>query len=218
MYLIGVDEAGRGPVIGPMVMVGLLIRKSDESFLRDLGVKDSKLLSTQRREELFPLLSKFDHVIEIIPPREIDQHVKSKDSNLNLLELNHTAKIINNFLKRYDDITAFVDCPSTNTASYKELLMSKLIKPINLVVEHGADKNYLVVGAASIIAKVVRDKIINDLKKEIGIDFGSGYPSDPLTKKFLEQNFDKFDFFRKSWSSYEKLVDNEKNKSLKDFF
>ena len=215
MHILGIDEAGRGPVIGPMVMAGVVIKPSDEDKLLELGVKDSKMLTPRKREELFLYIkSHYPYRYVVIPPSEIDTHVNSDDSNLNLLEALHTAGIINHFAKKID--RAIIDCPSNNIEAYKRIIEKKLIKRIELIVEHGADKKYIVVSAASIIAKVIRDNLIEDLKNRIGIDFGSGYPSDPATREFLEKYFDKYDFFRKSWSSWNKLK-NGKNKSLKDY-
>ena len=214
MNTLGIDEAGRGPVIGPMVMAGIVIPIDKHQELIDIGVKDSKLLSKQKRSKLFSFLTKnFSYKYYVITPREIDSHVFSSDSSLNMLELIYTVKLINHF----DNIQrAIIDCPSTNIASYRNILLSKINKDIELVVEHSADKNHVEVGAASIIAKVIRDKLIDDLKQQIGIDFGSGYPSDPLTQDFLEKFFDKYDFFRKSWSSWSKY--SKKDHSLKDYF
>ena len=89
---------------------------------------------------------------------------------------------------------------------------------MNLVLEHKADLNYPVVSAASILAKVTRDAEIEKLKKQIGIDFGSGYMSDPKTVEFLKENYEKYpEIFRKSWFPYQELVNNKFQKSLTEF-
>ncbi len=201
LLICGIDEAGRGPVIGPMVMCGVLIEKEDEGKLSDIGVKDSKLLSPARRQEMVEAIKKAakDFSIAIVTPKEIDEAVESETTNLNWLEADRQAQII-------DDLkpdVAYIDCPSSNEADYAEYLRKKIKhKDVKLVVEHKADFNYPVVSAASIIAKVTRDGEIEKLKRRYRVDFGSGYPADPFTKQFLEKNYDKYDFFRKSWASW----------------
>jgi ribonuclease HII len=89
-----------------------------------------------------------------------------------------------------------------------------ITKKIELVVEHKADLNNTIVGAASILAKVTRDGEIEKLKKIAKQDFGSGYPADPKTVEFLKKNYDKFDFFRTSWATYKNVAGtNSTNKS-----
>ena len=101
-----------------------------------------------------------------------------------------------------------MDCPSNNIPAYTAYVQKHVKdKTIELISEHKADLNHTIVGAASIIAKVVRDREIAKSREDIGIDFGSGYPSDPKTKEFLAKNWDKYPLlFRKSWASYKKVV------------
>lgn len=214
--ICGIDEAGRGPVIGPMVICGVLIDDSKLVNLKNIGVKDSKLLTALKREriaESIEEISKKYKLIEI-SPKEIDNHVLGDDSNLNNLEMIKIADIIN-FL---DPDIAYVDSPSPNLVAYQNAL-SKLLKiKCKVVCAHKADTKYEVVGAASILAKVKRDAEVLKIKKKIGIDFGSGYPADPKTTEFLKNNFDKYkDIFRKSWSSYSRLVSAKKQKNLGEF-
>ena len=92
------------------------------------------------------------------------------------------------------------------------------MKMAELIVEHKADVNHLPVAAASVVAKVIRDRYIDRLKVDIGIDFGSGYMSDPKTKKFLEENYEKFPhLFRRKWKSFSNLVQAKKQKKLGEF-
>jgi ribonuclease HII len=201
LLICGIDEAGRGPVIGPMVMCGVMIEKEDEAKLLEMGVKDSKLLSPQQREALIGMIKKVAKDFSIIPvsPKEIDEAVESETTNLNWLEADMQARIIDELKP---DV-AYIDCPSTNEEDFEAYLRKKIKhQAVKLVVEHKADFNYPVVGAASIIAKVTRDGEIEKLKQKHHIDFGSGYPADPFTKQFLEKNYNKYDFFRKSWSSW----------------
>jgi len=214
--LIGVDEAGRGPVIGPMVMCAFAINGNKVNELLDLDVKDSKLIAPLKRERLYEILTnKYDYVMKIVEPKEIDDALNDATINLNWLEAITSAKICDELidnLNTTENITIILDCPSTNLNAYKDYFFNILKhKNVKLVVEHKADLNYPSASAASIIAKVTRDKIITSLKRKINIDFGSGYPADPKTKSFLEQNYDKYNFFRKSWESWKRL--NKKNNS-----
>ena len=235
MLICGIDEAGRGPVIGPLVMAGVLIKEEDEEKLRNIGVKDSKLLTKQQRNDLYKKIIKtvktrknqrffvsqkspisVKYKIIITEPKEIDKAVKGKNNlNLNWLEADKSAEIINTLKPE----KAIVDCPSNNLSKYKNYLFKKIkIKDINLILEHKADLNHPVVAAASIIAKVTRDNEIEKIKRKIKVNFGSGYPSDPITKEFLEKNHDKYPkIFRKSWSSYSVLKNKKNQKKLFDF-
>ena len=216
--ICGIDEAGRGPVLGPLVMCGLLIIDKDEKQLVRLGVKDYKLLTKKKREFLFDKIKDISYKAEIIVinPDEIDHAVNNHDGlNLNKLEAQKTADIIN--LLKPDK--AIVDAPSNNIKSYKQYLFELIKnKKIELVLEHKADLNYPVVSAASILAKVTRDAEIEKIKKKIKIDFGSGYMTDPKTVKFLEKYYEKYpDLFRKSWFPYQNILNKKFQSKLEDF-
>lgn len=201
VLIAGIEEAGRGPVIGPMVMAGVLIEKEDGAKLKAIGVKDSKKLTPKQREDLFGQIQKIAKKIKIIiiEPAVIDVSVEAEEHNLNWLEADKTIEIINSLKPE----VTYVDCPSNNTQAYSNYIRAKLNAKTELHAEHKADEKYLVVGAASIIAKVTRDREIERIKKKIGEDFGSGYPSDPATKKFIEENWEKYPkIFRHSWETY----------------
>ncbi len=214
MIIAGVEEAGRGPVIGPMVMA---ICAADEKDLEKISpsVKDSKLLSRKQREDLFEHIKEVcNHKIIILGPSEIDGALNDPGMNLNKLEGKTSALLINSV--KADK--AILDSPSNNAAAYKDYVKSLVKdKKTRIVAEHKADVNYKIVAAASILAKVTRDWEIDKLKRVAGEDFGSGYPSDPLTKAFIEKNWNKFNFFRKTWSTYKKISERSKQKGLKDF-
>jgi len=204
----GVDEAGRGPVIGPMVMCGFVIDEKSLDKLKSIGVRDSKTLSPKQREDMFNKIKEAAKKFEIVTvtQKEIDEAVESDSSNLNWLEATKTAIILNKLKPN----KAIVDSPSHNTKAYKNFLLTYLIdKKLDLKVENDAER-YLPVAAASILAKVTRDREIEKLKEKCG-DFGSGYPSDPKTKAFLEKNWHKYkEIFRKSWSSYKRVAGQKK--------
>ena len=204
MRLAGVDEAGRGPVIGSLVMCGVVVEEEDIAKLAELGVKDSKLLTAKKREALFEPIKKIvkAYKLIIIEPQEIDDAVNSPTLNLNFLEAIKTALILNEL----KPTKAIVDCPSNNIPAYKEYLQNLLTIKMDLVLEHNAEK-HLQVAAASILAKVTRDRMIADLEKKLGEKMGSGYPSDPKTQAFLKKNAKKYpEIFRKSWATYKNLA------------
>jgi len=217
--IVGIDEAGRGPVIGPLVMAGVKVSEKDVVKLETLGLKDSKLLSPKQREEFFSILSRLDYIkyeINIASPKEIDDVLNSVNFNLNSFEALHSALIIN---KLKPDL-AILDLPSNNADAYNESVRINLNVKVELISEHKADMNYAVVSAASIFAKVTRDREVEKIKREMRVDFGSGYPSDPKTVEFLERNYAKKEYsniFRKTWASYKRLVSEKKQKRLGEY-
>lgn len=213
--LLGIDEAGRGPVIGPMVICGVIIKEEDLPKLVQIGVKDSKLLSSQRREKLKNLIEEIVLKWKIIKisALEIDKF------GINYLELKNTAELINEFSPHI----AFVDCPTCWCNSYCRKLKT-LIKNsgTKIVAENFADRNYPVVSAASILAKVTRDKEIEKISSVYG-DVGSGYASDARTidflKKCLQADQDLPDFVRKRWKTVERVISSvKKQESLQSKF
>ncbi|MEM4268404.1 MAG: ribonuclease HII [Candidatus Woesearchaeota archaeon] len=214
MRLCGIDEAGRGPVIGPMVIVGVLISYEKEELLREINVRDSKLLSQKERIKLYEKIIDIvdSYETRIIMPDEIDYAVWHSTLNLNWLEAIKSAEIINHLMPD----RAIIDAPSPNTSAYKNYLKKKLSKKdIEIIAEHKADSNYVVVSAASIIAKVIRDMEVEKLRKIYG-DFGSGYLSDEKTVRFLQENH-TLPIFRKSWQPWKDIEERKKQKSLSEF-
>lgn len=217
VLIAGIDEAGRGPVIGPLVIAGVAIEESKIDLLKKAGVKDSKKLTPENRSKIFRKIIAIIHSykILIINPVEIDAAL-SKDSgiNLNWLEAIKTAEILN-FLQ---PDKAYVDCPSPNKIAYEGYLRRFLNnKEMDLIVEHKADVNYLPASAASILAKVTRDEEIAKIAAKYG-DVGPGYQSNPITQKFIKENFDRHpEIFRKSWATWKNHDKNKKQKKLDEF-
>jgi ribonuclease HII len=218
--LVGVDEAGRGPVLGPLVMVALAIKEENQKKLEWIGVKDSKLLTKLVREELFDRIREIVHDfrIEVIEPDAIDLTLEESDSNLNWLEAETSARLVSEL----NPNLIILDCPSRNLKAYKKFFADKLNPEVldnsELLVEHKADLNHVVVAAASVIAKVIRDRWVEHIKLELGIDFGSGYMSDQKTQKFLDEYHDKHPhLFRRKWQSYKNAVERKKQKKLGEF-
>ncbi len=222
MIVCGIDEAGRGPVIGPMVMAGAAFDEKGESKLRSLNIKDSKLLPRQKREYLFNKILPIAICFKIISisPAVIDEHIRSGKSSLNLLEAETTAEILNELRKKNTINKAIIDLPDKNKERYLTYIKKGLAdKSILLVAEHKADYNYVVVGAASILAKVVRDRYIDFLKKKAGEDFGSGYMSDEKTRAFLKKHWNdpNATFFRKEWVSWKNIKKENQQKRLFEY-
>lgn len=218
--IVGLDEAGRGPVLGPLVMVALAIKEEDQKKLEWMGVKDSKQLSSEAREELFERIRDVVHDfrIEVIEPDAIDLSLQSANTNLNWLEAETSARMVSEL----DPDVIILDCPSPNTAAYREFVLERLSEAVRkkatLLAEHKADVNHIIVSAASVIAKVIRDRHVEHLIKEIGIDCGSGYMSDPKTQQFLEKYYDTFPhLFRRGWQSYKDVEEKKKQKRLGEF-
>ena len=208
------DEAGRGPVIGPMVIAGVVLDKEGERKLRDAGVKDSKILSIEKRRTLVDTIKEnsISHKIMILEPKDIDAALESRSSNLNKFEMLNMAMIANSLSS--DEIV--IDSPTNSMDKFRnEFKVFLKDKNRKIILEHKADLNFISVAAASILAKVTRDWEIEKLKIKYGIEIGSGYPSDPKTREFLKENYDKYDFFRKSWSSWKKAAGQNDNKQSK---
>jgi ribonuclease HII len=213
VLVAGVDEAGRGCVIGPLVIAGVLVTEENLQVLSQLGVKDSKLLSPKKREALFTEIARLaekHHVVKLLP-KEIDRAVESKRKlhKLNRLEAQTMAQIIN--VLKPDEV--YVDAADVLEERFKHHIQEDLTVKAKITSKHKADKIYPVVSAASIIAKVERDKEISALRGAYG-DFGSGYLTDQKTMRFLKQWLQTHAEYpccvRKSWKPAKK-VKNEKD-------
>ena len=210
--ICGVDEAGRGPVIGPLVVAGVMTDEAGVKRLIKLGVKDSKKHSPTQREELYNIIISFTkhHSIHI-SPEELDSLMISK--SLNKIE----AKVFAGVIDILSPALAYVDSADVSTEKFREMILLGLNSSIEIVAEHKADERYPVVSAASIIAKVERDRVIKELHKTHG-NFGSGYPSDPKTIKFLKNCVSGGEGFpdcvRKRW----KTAIRASNLKLEEFF
>ena len=214
MKILGIDESGRGPVCGPLVLCGYLIDAENVPQLRELGVKDSKLLTAEKRGRLAPLLKKIsdDFITLKIKADEIDS-----SDNLNKLEIEKMQHIINALAPD----AVIIDSPEVNTTAFSKKISAKLKnRNIKIVSENYADKKYPEVGAASIIAKVDRDAEISKLHKQHGC-FGSGYTHDEITIRFLKdwikKNKEFPNFVRKSWSTAQRLLEEKEQSSMKRF-
>jgi ribonuclease HII len=205
MIVCGIDEAGRGPIIGPMVIAGVSFKEGVLIKLTEIGVRDSKTLSPIKREELYQKikdLAETYHIIKI-SPSEIDDAIFS---GLKLTKLE--AKYIAEIIKKVKAEIYYIDSPQNNPSSFLKTL-NKFIDTKNVVCEIKADKKYVQVSAASILAKVERDREIRKMYEKYG-NFGSGYTSDIRTINFLKEKVSKGEIpeeVRKSWKTYRKLIE-----------
>jgi len=204
----------KGPVIGPMVIAGVLVSEKNEKKLKKIGVRDSKMLTAKKREELAPMIKRLAeeiHVIEV-PAKEIDE--KRKIMSLNELEAMHMAELIEKFRKPG---LIIIDVPDPVGKKFIYRIKKYTKIECRVIGEHKADVNYPPVSAASIIAKVERDKKIREIERKNKVRIGIGYPSDPITIKFLEECVKKKefpDFVRKSWITAKRIMDKKHQKTL----
>jgi ribonuclease HII len=211
--ICGVDEAGKGSVLGPMVIAAVGI--SSEGILEGIRVKDSKLLCAKERERLYKIIKKKCQVATVrLDAQQID--IMRRDMTLNEAVARAHAQVIIKLSPDY----AYLDACDVNTFRYAEMVKNHLVLPCEIISEHHADEKFPVVSAASIIAKVTRDRAIATLAKKYGT-IGSGYPSDPVTIHFLNSYIDEHHIpppiARKSWKTVSAILSKKSQRRLNDF-
>ncbi|MCQ2055894.1 MAG: ribonuclease HII [archaeon] len=212
--LCGIDEAGRGSILGPLV-VGAVYAEDDTIF-KNLGVKDSKKLTPNKRELLFNQIIDVasNYSVIIATAEEIDK--RRKKESLNDIELNMFVEGASKVSVR----KVYADCPYANENRFSDILSLKLGN-IEVVGRHKADETYPIVSAASILAKVIRDRMIRDIASEFGVNIGSGYPSDPNTmtfiKKWIKNNGTVPKYTRNTWEPMRRLSVEHANTKITDW-
>ena len=207
MLVCGVDDAGRGSVLGPLVIAGIVIKQTKINQLKKQGIRDSKKLTPLARERLYKVIINIvdNYYVTRISPKTIDKSVFNH--SLNHLEARYMAKVIS----KLSPSIAFVDSCDVNPHRFgKEI--SKLTFRSKIKSYHHADSKFVVVSAASILAKVSRDRAITRLRRKYNV--GSGYPSDPKTKAFIKKSIKRnmpLTFIRKSWKPVQILLKNKKS-------
>jgi len=203
VLICGVDEAGRGSLLGPLVIAGVSMERSKIKKLSKMGIRDSKKLTPAARERLYKKIIKYadDYYVARIYPKTIDRSVKKHQ--LNNLEAKYMAKVI----AKLKPSISYVDSCDVNPRRYgKEI--DKMAKRGKIRSYHHADSRFVIVSAASILAKVNRDKAIAKLRKEHNL--GSGYPSDKKTinyvSNYISKNKEIPSFVRKSWKPVQKMI------------
>lgn len=203
MLICGVDDAGRGSLLGPLVIAGVSLQRSKIRKLSKMGIRDSKKLTPAARERLYKRIISFadDYYIARINPKTIDLNVKKHQ--LNSLEAKYMAKVI----AKLKPNISYVDSCDVNPKRYG-IEIGKMAKSGKIRSYHHADSRFVIVSAASILAKVNRDKAITKLRKEH--DLGSGYPSDKKTinyvSNYISKNKTVPSFVRKSWKPVQKMI------------
>ena len=210
-WVIGVDEAGRGPVIGPLVVAALAIPLDDIEILSKLNVKDSKDISPNERLRIFTEINqrieddKWKSGLILCSPKRID--INSMTSDLNSLEIDLFSEAIFATDLSSDSGVIRADACDVNEDRFRNRLQSSLgedWRNWRIDAEHGMDSKDLVTGGASIIAKVSRDSAIEEIAARTGIEIGSGYPSDKTTRVAVEKmlsNGKPHDALRWSWAT-----------------
>jgi ribonuclease HII len=210
-HILGIDEAGRGPVIGPLVLAGVLLEESKRGELLRLGVKDSKQLSRLQRNHLAPQITALACEIRLlaITPRELN-------GNLTQVELKGIAQLIRDLRPTVVYLDAPVP-PRAISAFVKNLRTQVGEHTPEIIAENRADATYPIVGAASILAKVHRDQIIEQLRSQYG-DFGWGYPSERKTQQFLAEWYAAHGAFpewvRARWRTIQRLIQSDIEREL----
>ena len=211
--ICGVDEAGKGSVLGPMVVAAVGAQSAD--IFSDLGVKDSKKLTQKERERLFSLRKKRCRIATIVIPAEEIDAIR-REMTMNACVARAHAQLI----EKLAPATAYIDACDVNPLRYAQTVRSHLTLPYEIVSEHHADSTYPVVSAASIVAKVTRDREISKISKKFG-EIGSGYPSDPITIAYLSTYIDEHRvpplIARKSWKTVIAMLAKKSQSSLSAF-
>lgn len=202
---MGADEAGKGPVIGSMFVAGVVIDEDRIFDLAALGVKDSKLLAPQRREQLAARIERIalDRYVLEVKPEVIDE--LRQLMTMNEIMVRSFSRVV----EKLSAERAILDAADVNPGRFARRVKEESGTRMEVVAEHRADKNHLVVAAASILAKVARDRSVRELERSLGLEIGSGYPSDPATVRFLEdwarEHGDLPPFVRQSWKTAERI-------------
>lgn len=220
MKLLGIDEAGRGPVFGSMFIGGVLVDVDDTDDLGALGLKDSKELTDGQRDSFVPQITELavdTHVVEVTAS-EIDE--LRQIMSLNMIELNAFARIIENL--QPDSVV--IDLPEPDGDRFVKKIKQELpdgLQDMQVTAEHKADENFPIVSGASILAKSAREAHTAELKETYGADFNTGYPHDQDTIDFLKQHLAEHgelpDETRTSWSTAKRIKAEQEQRGIGEF-
>ncbi len=196
--IIGLDEAGRGPVISSLVICLCSCERRDEKRLNDLVKTDSKKLTKQKREDIYQELKKFcKFKIAEITAEELN--LLMEKMSLNDIEAKKMAELLKNV-----NGDVMIDLPDRYSWTFQKRMEKFGVKKFQ--AQHKADENYPIVGAASIYAKIMRDAKVEEIKEKTGIDFGSGYPSDEKTRDALRKHHKELEpYIRQKWKTLETI-------------
>ncbi len=222
MKLLGIDEAGRGPVLGSMFIGGVLVDEKDMDTLNGLELKDSKELDDDQREAFVPQITDvaLDTHVKEVTATEIDE--LRQIMSLNRIEINGFVHII----QELEPDKVVIDLPEPDGDRFGKKIRNELpdvprYQDLEIVAEHKADENYPIVSAASILAKSEREHHVAALNNRYGVDVNTGYPHDEKTTTFLEEyilrNGELPDETRTSWSTAQRIKEKHEQRGLEDF-
>jgi ribonuclease HII len=206
LFLGGIDEAGRGSVLGPLVIAGISFDSTKINELKEMDIIDSKKTSPKKRVLLFEKIFNLCESIFIckINCSTIDKFVNY--NRLNKLESKFMTIIADNLHAN----KIIVDSCDVNPFRFQQEIKKNLInKEISIYSFHKADSDNVIVSCASIIAKVTRDNEIVKIQKSLGKDIGSGYPSDPKTIRFIHNEINvkgSKNYIRFSWKPVKQII------------
>jgi ribonuclease HII len=215
--VVGADEAGKGPALGPLVAGAV---RADPTDL-PAGLADSKELTATRREELAAELRDHPEIAvatAAIEPARID----APDTDMNGLGVAAQAEAIAAVAESGDDVLA--DAADTDEGRFGRRLRDAVAEAgtaVDVTAEHGADETHVIVSAASVVAKVERDRRMAEIDGQYDREVGSGYPSDPTTRAFLagyvEDHGELPACARATWSTCEDALAAAEQSGLTDF-
>lgn len=203
--IAGVDEAGRGAWLGPLVVAAVAVPLDRLPDIRAAGARDSKELSPAARERVYGKVLRLGTCRSVaIVPRTIDRSVDRGE--LNLLEARAFARL----LRELAPTTAYVDACDADAERFGRTVARIAGPSVRVVARHKADRDNPLVGAASIVAKVRRDRAIARLAERLGEPIGSGYPSDARTIDFVRRTVAPAarlpDWLRRSWATTKRVI------------
>lgn len=208
------DEAGRGPAIGPLVFGLVLVSKKQENELKEKGIKDSKALTLKQREQYKKIIEEnaFEFATLQLSAGEIDDQ-RAQGINLNQIEVIAFKNLLKPYADKIDELQ--LDAADVNEQrfgnNFKDIFTGKIIS------KHKGDSLFIAVGAASILAKVQRDHEIIRLQENMKEfdptlpSFGSGYPTDakPFLRAYVAKYKELPEIARKSWKTCSKILKEE---------
>jgi ribonuclease HII len=206
LMIVGIDEAGRGPVIGPMVVCGVSVSEKKHRKIKAMGLKDSKLLTPKKREEFAIQIKEVcEYELVVMEAHQIDSRVPDA-TTLNELEVECFSHLIRALRPK----VAYVDACDVNAERFGINVRKGVDFEVEVVSRHNADRDIPIVSAASILAKVHRDSLIEKISETMGEDVGSGYSHDQVTIDFLTNYYKKNkclpDCARKSWKTASNVI------------
>ncbi|XP_071827797.1 ribonuclease H2 subunit A-like [Apostichopus japonicus] len=219
---LGIDEAGRGPVLGPMVYGVSYCPLSKNDELKAMGFADSKTLTEEQREVLLKSIQDasdfIGYNVQILTPSYISSCMLGRTKySLNQVSMDSAISLLRLAIESGAKIKeVYVD--TVGDASKYQAKLQALFPTLDITVTPKADSKFPIVSAASICAKVVRDRVIQSWKFKEGTvsatdNYGSGYPSDPATKRWLSENVDPIfgfpRFIRFSWSTASNILEKK---------